>query len=367
MWDVPAGALEQAARLAGPGATVRGVRALAGGTGARTSLIQTANPQLEVVLREFPPGDDAAGREARALRALDGLGGLAPRLLASDVADRAASGSWLLISRLPGSADITPRQPTAQVGQLGRVLARIHQTPVDGLAELPEAHSGLDTDSRPGGSLPRAFDRLGGSRAGLSGPAAGIVAASWDIVARAPEVLVHYDFWSGNVVWTGEALSGVVDWTGGCLGPPGFDTGWCRLDLYLLHGQATADRFLAAYEEASASILSDPLLWDLWAVARSHEMVETWVPNYRDLDRADLTAAELRSHHTAWTEHLLGKVTGTVLLLARADRCAGQRVLSKSRFSPGNLARPRGYACPEATLPLRLMPGRPCEAQYQAG
>jgi aminoglycoside phosphotransferase (APT) family kinase protein len=306
MCDGPAAALEQAARLAGPGATVRAVRPLAGGTAARTSLIQTANPQLEVVLREFPPGDDAAGREARVLWALDGLGGLAPRLLASDGADT-AGGSWLLISRLPGAADIPPRQPTAQAEQLGRVLARIHQTPLDGFAEHPGA------DNRADGSLPGVFDRAGGSRAGLSGPAAGVVAASWDIVTRAPEVLVHYDFWSGNVVWTGETLSGVVDWTGGCLGPPGFDTGWCRLDLYLLHGQAVADRFLSAYRAASGSAWPDPLLWDLWAVARSYEMVETWVPNYLELGRADLTAAELRTRHTAWTEHLLAEITATAL------------------------------------------------------
>jgi hypothetical protein len=37
MYDAPLAALEQAARLAGPGATVQAVRALAGGTGARTS------------------------------------------------------------------------------------------------------------------------------------------------------------------------------------------------------------------------------------------------------------------------------------------------------------------------------------------
>jgi hypothetical protein len=49
----------------------------------------------------------------------------------------------------------------------------------------------------------------------------------------------------------------------------------------------------------------DPLLCDLWAAARSHRDVETWVPNYRDLGRHDLTAAQLRSRHSAWTEHLL--------------------------------------------------------------
>lgn len=284
-------AVEQAARLAGPDATVQAMQALAGGTHARTTLIRTVNPETEVILREFPPGDDTAGRETKVLQALDGLGGLAPRHLASDMSQVGSGGSWLLISRLPGSADITPLRPATQAAQLGQALARIHQTPLSRLAGLPAA-----------------FDRgLGGARTAISGPAADIVAASWDKLASTPLALAHHDFWSGNVVWEGEALTGVVDWPGGCLAPPGFDTGWCRLDLWLLHGQAIADTFLDAYNAATGSELPDPLLWDLWAVARSHELVETWEPNYRDLGRTDLTAAQLRKLHTAWTEHLLAK------------------------------------------------------------
>ncbi len=118
-------------------------------------------------------------------------------------------------------------------------------------------------------------------------------------------MLTHYDFWSGNVLWESGFLTGVVDWPGAALGPAGFDVGWCRLDLYLLYGERIADRFLHAYRAASAAAFPDPLLWDLWAVARSHRAVETWVPNYRDLGRADLTASELRRRHAAWTERLI--------------------------------------------------------------
>jgi aminoglycoside phosphotransferase (APT) family kinase protein len=288
-------AVEQAARLAGPDATIQTLQALAGGTHARTTLIRTANPETEVVLREFPAGDDAVGRETKVLLALDGLDGLAPRVLASDTAHVTSRGSWLLISRLPGSADITPHNPAAQADQLGRALARIYQAPVPGLADLPSV-----------------FDLPAGARIAVSGPAASVVAANWEILASTPRALAHSDFWSGNVVWDDEVLTGVVDWPGGCLGPPGFDTGWCRLDLYLLHGQAIADTFLHAYNAASRAALLDPLLWDLWAVARSDEIVETWVPNYRDLGRTDLTAARLRSRHTAWTQHLLAKVADSI-------------------------------------------------------
>jgi Phosphotransferase enzyme family len=84
MRDLPrsSAAIEQAAALAGPNAAVRGMLALAGGTHARTYLIQTADPEREFILRQFAPGDDAARREMRVLAALDGLGGLTPRLLA---------------------------------------------------------------------------------------------------------------------------------------------------------------------------------------------------------------------------------------------------------------------------------------------
>jgi hypothetical protein len=93
-------------------------------------------------------------------------------------------------------------------------------------------------------------------------------------------------------------------------GLTGFDAGWCRLDLFLLFDERIADRFLASYQAASGTALPDPLLWDLWAAARSHEMVETWVPNYRDLGRTDLTARELRKRHTAWTDYLMSRGGG---------------------------------------------------------
>ncbi len=293
MRDQPrsAAAVRRAAALAGPAATVQATHALAGGTHAGTFLIRTANPELEVVLREFPPGDDAAGRETRVLTALDGLGGLAPRLLASDTDGTSPEGPWVLISRLPGSADIMPDQPAAAAEELGRALARIHATPASRLAGFPSV-----------------FDRPGGSAQDVSGPAAGAVAADWKVLAGEPAALTHYDYWSGNVLWEGGVLSGVVDWPGGALGPPGFDVGWCRLDLYLLHGERIAEAFLDSYQAAGDAAVPDPLLWDLWAAARSHRDVETWVPNYRDLGRGDLTAARLRSRHSAWTQYLLASL-----------------------------------------------------------
>jgi len=283
----PAAALIWAASIAGPGASARVTRRLAGGTHASTHLLATTAPDGEMVLRRYPPGDDAASREASVLTALDGLDGWAPRLLAVDASGERFDQPATLMTRLTGWADITSYAPSSVAEQLAQTLARLHATPVERLAGL---RRGLATTA-----------------ARASGPAAGVIAAHVGRMAGAPAVLTHFDYWSGNVLWQDGRLTGVIDWSGAALAPRGHDVSWCRLDLVLLYGEPIADTFLDAYEAAAGLTLTDSVLWDLHALANSHSSdgVETWVPNYRELGRSDLTSAELRRRHTAWTQRRL--------------------------------------------------------------
>ncbi|WP_250006411.1 hypothetical protein [Actinoplanes sp. M2I2] len=75
---------------------------------------------------------------------------------------------------------------------------------------------------------------------------------------------------------------------------------WCRLDLALLHGPGVADVFLTAYQDAAGLAVPDRRRWDLVALDNSHRDVESWVANYHDLGRLDLSRADLRRRHTAW-------------------------------------------------------------------
>jgi aminoglycoside phosphotransferase (APT) family kinase protein len=224
------------------------VRELLGGTHAVTHLLASSSPPGEMVLRRYPPGDRAVEREVKVLSELDGLDGWAPRLLAADPTGRRFGEPAILITRLPGHADIRPVDPHVAARELGRALARVHAVPP----------------------------------------------------STAGNVLTHHDYWSGNVLWEGPVLTGIVDWSGATRAPRGADLGWCRLDLYLLHDSPTADVFLAAYEEAAKVTVPDILRWDRFALAASARTVETWEPNYRSLGRLDLTAAKLRARHTQW-------------------------------------------------------------------
>jgi aminoglycoside phosphotransferase (APT) family kinase protein len=286
--DLPsAGALEEVRRLAGPSATVLDVVRLEGGQHAETWRVDTENPPIRVVVREFPPGDPAASSEQRALEVLDGLGGLVPLLLAGDLGGRWSDRPTSLISWLDGEADITPADPRAWAQELGRVLAAVHSAPTEPLAELPGV---LDSSRR--------------SQELLAGPLAADVRSRWPQIVTAPEVLTHSDYWSGNVVWQNGRITGVVDWSGGSRGPRGFDLGWCRLDLVLLFDEQIADDFLAAYEASAGQAVDDMWLWDCWSVARSDEAVGSWTPNYAPLGRADLDECELRRRHAQWTARL---------------------------------------------------------------
>jgi aminoglycoside phosphotransferase (APT) family kinase protein len=282
-----AGALAEVCRLAGPSADIMAITRLEGGQHSRTWRVDTRDPGTSVVVREFPAGDRAAESERRVLQILDGLGGLAPILLGGDLAGSWSDGQTSLLTRLDGSADITPPDPLRWAAELGRVLAVVHGVPAERARQLPSVFDG------------RGSDLL------LEGPLAPRVRAGWREVTTSPEVLVHTDFWSGNVVARDGVVTGIVDWSGAALGPRGYDVAWGRLDLVLLFDLATADAFLAAYEAAAGTTVGDTSLWDSWALARSRTNVGTWEPNYAPLGRPDLNPDELRRRHDHWTNHLL--------------------------------------------------------------
>jgi len=282
-----AGALEEVRRLAGSPAVIVDVVRLEGGQHADTWRVDTGSPALSVVVRQFPVGDPGASREQRVLRALDGLGGLAPLLLAGDLDGRWSHFPTSLIGWLDGESDITPSDPERWASELARALALVHAAPSGRLAGLARVSD--DT----------------GARAKLSGPLAPEVLARWSPLIASSEVLTHRDFWSGNVVWRDGKLTGVVDWSGAARGPRGYDVSWCRLDLVLLFDERIADVFLEAYEAAVGRPLDDVALWDAWAVARSHDIVGSWAPNYAPLGRRDLDERELRNRHSRWTARLL--------------------------------------------------------------
>jgi aminoglycoside phosphotransferase (APT) family kinase protein len=217
---------------------------------------------------------------------------LAPRLIDVDPSGEHAGQPATLITRVAGRPDIMPADPHGAASELARTLARVHATPLDQLGSFRDGVHEAISAATPMRS---------------TAPGAAILLPQEHRLAGQPPVLTHNDYWTGNVLWQGDAITGVIDWAGGARAPRGYDVSWCRLDLVLLHDHATADTFLTAYQRAAGQPVPDIDLWDLFALTNSHHTVETWLPNYHGLGRTDLTAADLRDRHSRWTDHCLDR------------------------------------------------------------
>ncbi|MET3450775.1 aminoglycoside phosphotransferase family protein [Curtobacterium sp. 1544] len=251
-------------------------RELTGGQHART--LMAVDGDARVVVRMFPRGDDAVRREREVLRRLGPLGTLAPRLLAHG---EAQGHPVIVTDAVPGGPPAPGLDPVVIGEQMGRALAEIHRLdPVD----LP------DESRQP----TRRAGRLATS-----------AHEAWREVDL-DRVLTHGDFWSGNALWEGERLTGIVDWSGAMSAPRGVDIAWCRQDLVLLGSTAAADRFLAVYEGATGQRVRDVRAWDVIAAARADAYLETWAPNYAGIGRPEIDGRLLRSRFDTWVGSLIG-------------------------------------------------------------
>jgi aminoglycoside phosphotransferase (APT) family kinase protein len=117
------------------------------------------------------------------------------------------------------------------------------------------------------------------------------IAQWWRISQRAePRVLVHGDYWPGNLVWRRGRLIGVVDWEQPRLGDPSKDVATCRGDLAVLFGQEVADDFVRLYAASGGYPISNLRFWDLLVSSWALPEMPEWAVAYRVLGRPDLTS-----------------------------------------------------------------------------
>ena len=203
---------------------------------------------------------EAVAREAAALTALAGSGVPAPRLIAAS--ERAPAA--LLMTRLTGSPDLDIPDPAA----ITDLLERVHAVPPGRLARW--SYNGYHEDrdlARPGwwrntGEWDRAVRQTSTAR------------------PHAPAVLIHRDFHPGNLLWSGRALTGVVDWVNACVGPAEVDAAHLRVNLAVLEDVANADRVVAGDPAWDIEAAFDFLDW------QSQDAVDAWPGPWPALDAA---------------------------------------------------------------------------------
>lgn len=270
---------------------------LGGGVSARTCAMEIATPDAgtrQMVVRVHGEADrrhnpHIARDEFRLLAHLHAGGLPVPRPVRVDESTLGAPA--IVIEYLPGETVTAPLDQAAFVAEAATALYRIHTAAVADLSFLP-AYSER---------IARLLESPGRDNEAFSGSAIrAALAGLWPLPRRNPDVLLHGDFWPGNLLWRGKTLVGVVDWEDAASGDPLADLANARLEMLMLLGREALERFTERYLELA--VLDDTQLhgWDLAAALKMASAIEGW-----GLDRDRL--AEMRTLHDGFVSRALAE------------------------------------------------------------
>jgi len=282
--------LARIARAIDPHARATHSAPLLGGVDAATYALDldVAGERRELVLRVFTMPEQSDG--AAAQRYWDAISGipanapiLIPRPVLLDAEGKLLGLPCMVMTRLPGSPLARPSDEDSWIDQLAGAMASIHGVDVNTLPadyrRNPKPAELMDT--RLTRWPPRILEDLWQEVADALRVAAPVVISNG-------VALTHHDFWFGNTLWSGERLTGIIDWDGALIDDPAFDVGYARGDVQMVLAGDAPDRLLARYEARRGPLHAMPF-WDLVAVLPAFRWLSDWVVGYREVGRSELT------------------------------------------------------------------------------
>lgn len=221
-----------------------------------------------VVFRQHQGGElknhDAgvAGKEYRLLGLMHERGFPVPEPLYLDEAHR-----FLVTEFIVGDAAVAPEAVDAAIEQMAELLVDIHSVDVDvgksaGLTQLEDPLERLQTCHPATGHGAKLESLL----------------RSNELVLRAnPPVLMHGDYWPGNVLWANGAIAALIDWEDACLGDPLADLACARVELLCHYGDAAMDHFTTRYIDLAPRLDTRSLpIWECYVSATALTSMHLW-------------------------------------------------------------------------------------------
>lgn len=239
--------LTKVAQLVSPGSRLLQAAPLMGGVSAEVIDLQLQLPDgspCRLVLRAHGAVDrgrnpDIAQQEFRLLQALGRAGVPAPRPCLLDQSGELWPVPYLVVEYISGQTSLPSEDLGGSLAQMAQALALIHRVDPSALGFLPRVDVGPQNHC---GQV----------------------------------VLLHGDFWPGNLLWQHGQLAGVIDWEDAALGDPLLDLANARLELTWAAGQAAAELFTRQYLGQQAVDARELPWWDLWVARRATGQIAGW-------------------------------------------------------------------------------------------
>lgn len=259
------------AEAVAPGARVTGLRRLTGGAGGTDAYDVTLDRgPRRVVAKLYRDGDGTAPSEWRRLELAQRVRAPVPKPIAADLESVWFGRPAVVMSRLPGRPDITPRDHDSWVAALARTMSQLHETAFDGTEGVLLRPPRAETWAPPA----EAHDDP------LTAAAVGAVTERLSSLS-ADRVFTHGDFHPGNVLWQRGRITGVVDWSAARLDARWSELAYCRADVCLLLGPDVADRLADAYSDIVLDTSAELAVYDVMWVLNMRHYAEVALDAYR--------------------------------------------------------------------------------------
>ena len=225
-----------------------------------------------------------AADEFKLLQLVHSVGLAAPEPYYLDQSGEIFSTPYIVIEYIEGKPEFAPAHVPDLILQLATYLSRIHQVDCSKLdvSFLPQQ------EQRYADKLRERPAKVDGSLD--EGPIRDALEAVWPLPQRNTSVLLHGDFWPGNILWKDGRLVAVIDWEDAALGDPLADVANGRLEILWAFGIDAMQLFTQQYQSMTIIDFTHLPYWDLCAALRPLAQIAQW-----DLD--DTTERTMRERH----------------------------------------------------------------------
>ncbi len=251
---------------------------LKGGVSAQVTALETLRPdgltQKMIVrrhgARDLKHNPQIAADEFKLLQLVHSVGLAAPKPYYLDQSGEIFYTPYLVIEYIEGKSEFAPADLPDLLLQLATHLSRIHC--IDGskldLSFLPKIEKRYVENLR---ERPTRVDESLGE-----GQIRDTLEAVWPFPQRNTSVLLHGDFWPGNILWRDGQLVAVIDWEDAAVGDPLADVANSRLEILWAFGIDAMQRFTHQYQSMTTIDFTHLPYWDLCAALRPVAQIAQW-------------------------------------------------------------------------------------------
>ncbi|HEX8036415.1 MAG TPA: phosphotransferase [Ktedonobacterales bacterium] len=269
---------DQVARKLDPQGRLLRAWELQGGVSAQVTALEVERADgrmTKLIVRQHGAVDleqhpDVAVDEFTLLQLLHAEGMPTPKPYLLDQSGEIFATPYIVIEYVEGETEFAPANISDLLSQLATHLSRIHR-----IDDSTPAVSVLPRQERRFAGILRERPAL--DAAGDEARIRDALEAVWPPPQRNRSVLLHGDYWPGNVLWKDGKLVAIIDWEDAAVGDPLADVGNCRLEILWAFGVEAMQSFTQQYQATTDIEFTNLPYWDLCAALRLISGIGEWV------------------------------------------------------------------------------------------